>query len=167
MADKTLEAAGPVAARQPGAGPFKVIKPGQGTHVRWGTAIGAGVLTVAGAAFLYEQLRLPFGGNTTLDMALRTLIPVVMVLIVGYLVFWLVGRHRPTVDFLIATEGEMKKVNWSSRKEIIGATKVVIFTVFALGLLLFVADMLFMLMFSLIGVLKIPVWETWFGGAGS
>ena len=163
MADETLSAerprepAGP--ARQPGAAPFKVAKPGQGIHVRWGTAMGAGVIALGGAHFVHRWLSVPFPDN----LWIRYLIPVGLVLAVGYLIFWLVGKRRGSVDFMIATEGEMKKVNWSSRKEVMGATKVVIFTVLAMGFLLCVVDLVFMLFFSAIGVLKIPIWQSWFG----
>ncbi len=150
----------PEAPRQP-ASPLKIYKPGQGMHVRWGTAIGGGILALAGAQFLYEWLRLPFPDN----LVARTLIPVAVIALAAWAIFWLVGQKRGPVDFMIATEGEMKKVNWSSRKEVLGATKVVIFTVMVLGLLLALVDVLFMLLFALIGVLKIPIWETWFGAA--
>jgi preprotein translocase SecE subunit len=63
--------------------------------------------------------------------------------------------NRRVCDFLIATDGEMKKVNWSSRREITGSTKVVIFVVVALGLFLFFVDILLMLFFSEIKVLRI------------
>ncbi|OHB45836.1 MAG: preprotein translocase subunit SecE [Planctomycetes bacterium GWC2_49_10] len=57
------------------------------------------------------------------------------------------------VDFLIAGEGEMKKVNWSSRKEIIASTMVVIFVVMAMSCIMAVADVGFTWFFSEIGVL--------------
>jgi preprotein translocase SecE subunit len=144
---------------QQSASPLKVYKPGQGKHVRWGTAIGAGVIAVAGARFLYEWLRLPLGDA----LVARTLIPVALMGVAGWLIFWLVFQKHGPVDFMIATEGEMKKVNWSSRKEVLGATKVVIFTVLTMGIMLFVVDTLFMLAFSGMGVLKIPLWQSWFG----
>src|SRR3712207_7866772 len=37
------------------------------------------------------------------------------------------------VDFLIATDSEMKKVNWTSRRELIGSTKVVIVFMFLIA----------------------------------
>ena len=45
------------------------------------------------------------------------------------LTYWVVGVNRKANDFFIATEGEMKKVNWSTRAEVIRSTKVVIVTV--------------------------------------
>jgi preprotein translocase SecE subunit len=147
------------AARQPAAAPFRIFKPGQGLHVRWLTAAGAGIIILSGGHFVYTWLRLPFGEN----LWARYLIPVALILLGAYLVYWLVGKRPSSVDFMIATEGEMKKVNWSTRKEVLGATKVVIFTVLALGFLLSLVDLLFILFFSWIGVLKLPVWQRLFG----
>ena len=57
------------------------------------------------------------------------------------------------VDFLIATDSEMKKVNWTSRRELIGSTKVVIVFMFFIAFLLFVIDILFGYLMHWIGVL--------------
>jgi preprotein translocase subunit SecE len=62
--------------------------------------------------------------------------------------------NRKSSDFMIATEGEMKKVSWSSRREVIGSTKVVILFTIALACFLFVVDLAFQTLFSAIGVLK-------------
>lgn len=72
----------------------------------------------------------------------------------GVAVYWVVGLNRKANDFFIATEGEMKKVNWSSRQEVVRSTKVVIVTVFLLSVLLFLADVAFMETFSFIKVLE-------------
>ena len=48
----------------------------------------------------------------------------------------------------------MKKVSWSSKREVIGSTKVVILFTVLLGVLLFVVDVLFQTLFKNIGVLK-------------
>ncbi|MBS3820407.1 MAG: preprotein translocase subunit SecE [Planctomycetes bacterium] len=71
---------------------------------------------------------------------------------VATLVLWLVNRPR-TADFLIATEGEMKKVSWSSRKEVIGSTKVVIVTTFILAAILFIVDLVFATLFRAMNVM--------------
>ena len=69
-------------------------------------------------------------------------------------------------DFMIATEGEMKKVNWSSRREILGSTKVVILFTVLFAVILFVVDIVFMSFFSGIGVLREApsVWQMLTGG---
>ncbi len=68
--------------------------------------------------------------------------------------YWLVGVKPGTVDFLVATDGEMKKVNWSTRKEIIGSTQVVIVAAVLIAGILFVIDLAFSNFFKLIGVLE-------------
>ncbi|MCK4602752.1 MAG: preprotein translocase subunit SecE [Phycisphaerae bacterium] len=68
--------------------------------------------------------------------------------------FWVVNRPR-SADFLIATEGEMKKVSWSSKKEIVGSTKVVIVTTFMLAAILFSVDILFQVLFQWMGIMGV------------
>lgn len=157
----------PPAAPRPaarGGGPvswFHVVKQGQGTHVRWGTAIGAGFFALALANFVWNRMQLyAFAEN---NFFIRAGIPVVVLVAAAWFIFWLVGRSPTVVDFMIATEGEMKKVNWSTRKEVWGATKVVIVTVLSLAILLFVVDMLFIFFFAGIGVLKFDVMRQLFG----
>jgi preprotein translocase SecE subunit len=43
-------------------------------------------------------------------------------------------------DFLIATDREMKKVNWTSRKELTGSTRIVIIFMFSIAFFLFTVD---------------------------
>ena len=63
-----------------------------------------------------------------------------------------VVNSKRAADFMIATEGEMKKVSWSSRKEIIGSTKVVIVTSLLMGVILFLVDLLFHKIFQFLKV---------------
>jgi preprotein translocase SecE subunit len=78
------------------------------------------------------------------------------VLIVGgtLLIYWLVGARPGTSEFLIATDGEMKKVNWSTRKNIIDSTWVVIGYSVLLAVGLFLVDLMFRQFFHLIRVLE-------------
>jgi len=132
---------------------MRIYKPGQGYHTRLGTAIGIGVLAVTGAAFLLEELG-------TLTLSPTYLLPVQygvtfgFIVVMALLVYWITGVKRSTNDFFIATEGEIKKVRWSTRKEVTRSTKVVIVAVVLLGAFLFLWDLLFMVFFSTIGVLK-------------
>lgn len=144
-----------------GAGsPFRIFKPGQGKWVRWGTAAGVTALAIAGAGFLREQIRqFAFADN----VYVLALAPVAFLLVIAYLTYWALGRNETIVNFMIATEGEMKKVNWSSRREVWGATKVVIVAVLALSFVLFVVDIIFMIFFSSIGVLRMDIVERFFG----
>jgi len=144
---------------------LRIYKQGQGFYIRVGTAIGAGVLIVAGAVFLYNEL----GGGGWMSRDSRHFLPIQwgvttgFIVIMGAFIYWLVGRSRKINDFFIATEGEMKKVSWSTRKEVVRSTKVVIISVIILGVFLFLCDMIFILIFSSINVLKGPGLERLFG----
>jgi len=79
----------------------------------------------------------------------------ILVLIIGaILIYWMVGLRPPSVDFLVSTDGEMKKVNWSTRREIMGSTWVVIGATFLISLLIFVCDIGLQAFFTAIGVLQ-------------
>lgn len=136
------------------AGGLRLYKPSQGYHTRLGTAIGGGLLAVAGAVFVFNEL------SRDIDPGARYALPVMygsavaFMLVMGALLYWIVGLNRKANEFFIATEGEMKKVNWSTRQEIVKSTKVVIFCVVVLSVFLFAADLLFMVLFSAIGVLQ-------------
>ena len=73
---------------------------------------------------------------------------------VSYRTAWRMMNKPSNVDFLIATDSEMKKVNWTTRKELIGSTKVVIFFVILISLILFLLDLLFGYFFQMIKVLE-------------
>ncbi|MFQ5501798.1 MAG: preprotein translocase subunit SecE [Phycisphaerae bacterium] len=131
---------------------FEVYKPGQGQNTRLWTAVGVGALVCWFAYFLYQKLAIPDFGEY--GQVVQVVVAVVVIAAFGLLAYWLLGLNKKVCDFLIATEGEMKKVNWTSRKEIIGSTKVVIFVLASLSILLFVVDIFFMGFFTYIGVLK-------------
>ena len=130
--------------------PLELYKPGQGTVMRWCTAAAAGVLSVWFCATLSSYLTV-----FRLSEWLVIFIPVIVLVGLGVMIFRLAGQNPRFSDFLIATEGEMKKVNWSTRREVLGATKVVIVLILVLGLILFLVDVAFMSFFAWIGVLKV------------
>ena len=164
----------PKAARSPsekparkagGTSPFRIFKPGQGAYVRWGTAAGLGIISVAGADFVFKRMALL---NLKDMLWVRFFVPVAVVVALFYLIYHFVGRGETVVNFMIATESEMKKVNWSTRREVIGATKIVIVTTLALAAILFFVDILFMVFFSWIDVLQVDLIGNIFGsGEGS
>ncbi len=78
---------------------------------------------------------------------------VVVILIGAALLLYFVSMSPKTGEFLIATDGEMKKVNWSTRKEVVGSTWVVVTTCFLMAGLLFVVDFGLASFFGLIGVI--------------
>ena len=78
-----------------------------------------------------------------------------LLLILGAgMTWWLVGIRQPTVEFLIATDGEMKKVNWSTRKDVTASTWVVVMWSVLLAFGLFGVDFVFSQFFKLVGVLQ-------------
>lgn len=132
---------------------MQIYKRNQGKYTRVTSAVAGVVLSGWGCYALVQKL----GGS--IDKPLLGVdaiywqfgIPVLLLVGLLLLIFWLVNRPR-NADFLIATEGEMKKVSWSSRKEVIGSTKVVIVTTFIMAALLFLVDFLFANLFRLINV---------------
>ena len=150
---KAFEAGHRLAGAGARRGFFDVYKPGQGFHTRVWSAVGAGSLVLWFAFFLYEKLG-TVATNPNTARLWQVGIWVTVILIFGLLGYWLLALNRKVCDFLIATEGEMKKVNWTTRKDIIGSTKVVVIMVLFMGSLLFVVDMFFMTFFNSIGVLK-------------
>jgi len=136
----------------PAGGFFDMYKPGQGYYTRVWSGVGYGVLVCWFAYFLYEKLDLL--GTAATAKYVQVGVPVAVIIALGLVGYWALARNQKICDFLIATEGEMKKVNWTSRKEIIGSTKVVVFVVIALSIILFVVDIFFMLFFNAIGILK-------------
>lgn len=143
-------------APKPARGGLRLYKPGQGYYTRLGTAIGAGILIVWGAFFLLDELGALLDPNASYYLPVQYGVAVGFILVLGVVLYWVVGLSRRTNDFFIATEGEMKKVNWSTRQEVVRSTKVVIVTVVLMAAFLFLADVLFMEFFSLIRVLKTP-----------
>lgn len=77
----------------------------------------------------------------------------IVLVIGGVLIYWYVGANRKSVDFLIATDGEMKKVNWSTRKNIQNSTYVVIAVTFLIAGVIFIFDIMLQSASQFIGLL--------------
>lgn len=75
---------------------------------------------------------------------------------------WRVVNLPPFADFLIATEAELNKVSWTTRKRLIQDTVVVLATVLLLTVFLFFMDLFWMtvLRWKPIGVLKLDQQST-------
>jgi preprotein translocase SecE subunit len=135
-----------------GGGFFTVYKPHQGTATRWGTAAGAGLIVLYMSLSIYDLLQ---GQSNYLQSHMTTLYLVTggFMAALAIFTFWFMNRQQ-SVDFLIATDNEMKKVNWTSRKELIGSTKVIILFMFSIAIFLFLSDIVFGYFFYFIHVLK-------------
>jgi preprotein translocase subunit SecE len=138
---------------------FHVYKRGQGYWTRVGSAAAAGLIVLLTLEFLYTHLNVWLTpDNATVHQVsmakLGTLaICGAFLLASAILVFYLLNKPD-YADFLIATDSEMKKVNWTSRRELIGSTKVVIVFMFLIASLLFLFDLFFGYLFYAMTVLK-------------
>jgi len=139
---------------------FTIYKSGQGYWTRMGTVGGALLIALLTETFLYQQLPVLFAPVYGSDehghaLVMRTTYAICAAFLAGFalLVFYLINRPN-NADFLIATDSEMKKVNWTSREELIGSTKVVIGFMFLIAFMLFGLDVLFGYFFKLLTVLK-------------
>ena len=136
-----------------GGGLFKQYKPDQGKWTRLGTFVGSGGLIAWGAKFLFDRLSI-YEGDEAWRLLITTGIPIAFAVLFGAFAWWITYGGRNSGDFMIATEGEMKKVSWSSKREVIGSTRVVILFTVLMAVFLFIIDLAFQTLFSNIGVLK-------------
>jgi preprotein translocase SecE subunit len=128
-----------------------IKKPGQGYWTRMLSAIGAGVMLLACLAWLWNELQGAFTEDST-RTTVQAIVACLIVLGGGGLFYWIMNKDK-VVDFFIATESEMRKVNWPAKRELIGSTWVVICGAVFMAVLLVVIDVCFTLFFSEIGIL--------------
>jgi preprotein translocase SecE subunit len=128
------------------------LKPMQGQRVRRATMLGIILLVGAGIYSLYNH-----GTLNTVDRNWSVVIPFTnyvqpllpdvkytLPLLIVAAGLWLAFRvvHLPVfADFLIATEAELNKVSWPTRKSVVQDTIVVLTTVLMLTVFLFLVDM--------------------------
>jgi preprotein translocase subunit SecE len=121
---------------------FDVYKRGQGKYTRLCSAFGAALVVGLGCLQLYKKLQ-----AWDLGLWIETMVPAGLFVALGLLIFLLV--NKPTIaDFMVAAESEMKKVSWSSRKEIAVSTFIVIVLVILLAIFLGVTDLSFQVIFD-------------------
>jgi preprotein translocase SecE subunit len=149
-------------ASSQGGGFFSLYKPGQGYWTRLGTGVTAAVLVTLIGQFLYTNLATRTALDTTTGPHGELVYGfpywkagiVGAVVLPAAIVIWRILNKPTIVDFFIATESEMKKVNWTTRKDLIGSTKVVIFFMLLIAAVLFVMDIFFGYFFFIVRVLK-------------
>ena len=148
---------------------FTIYKKGQGSWTRICSAAAAGMIILLTANFIWVNLpplirdyfESPTATTAEISVAetkiTRLTLAVCAVFVLGSA--WLVWKlmNKPAnADFLIATDSEMKKVNWTSRRELVGSTKIVIIFVLLITVILFVIDIMFGYVFYWLTVLKHP-----------
>lgn len=129
-----------------------IYKNGQGYYTRICTGIAFATLVAMGAWWVQTELNgVDFGFP---PIYARGGSAVLICTVFGLLGYWLIGRRARSVDFLVATEGEMKKVNWSTRREVTGSTVIVVLLSFLIAVLCAVFDLVFAWFFTIIDVLE-------------
>lgn len=126
---------------------FGVYKPNQGRLVRQFTFFGVAILAAFGCITL---------ANGPLGVSAKP-VQVGVPLAVWVVSCWVAyrGVNIPRfADFLISVESELEKVTWPLRQEVIQATVVVLVTMFFLGAFLFVVDLVWQQLFSLVGFVE-------------
>jgi len=151
------EEAGTNLSADPGKEPprgLSVYKAGQGYYTRLGTVVGVSLVSLLGLLWAWDYLKfVRIGDVNPLYVAAGGAIAIGAV--ITAFTYYIVFVKPRSVDFLIATEGEMKKINWSTRREIVGSTSAVIFTAFFLALFCWVLELIFVWFFQLIRVLDV------------
>jgi preprotein translocase subunit SecE len=147
---------GPVSAPAAAHGPgfFHIYKPGQGYWTRMGTVAGSALVILLVGNFFYTYMPTWIPPLATRKGVLVGIVLGIMAAL-SVAVFAIINKPG-NADFLIATDSEMKKVNWTSRRELIGSTKVVVIFLLIVMVLLFGIDIFFGYLFYFLRVLKQP-----------
>lgn len=149
--------------------PFSYYKKTEGTTIRVVAAVSLLLIVLYGCYALYSFVppidtnydppRDTFWGTGwsmpffDVKITYGLLISFVLFVLIGLLVYlWILNKPK-TGDFLIETEGELKKVSWPSRQQYMGSSIAVIVSVVLLGLFLLFADKI--LQWLLRGLLKL------------
>ena len=128
-----------------------IRKFGQGYWTRMMSVVGFGLVAVLGAIWIWRMLDTVSVGFPSIYLASG--VSVLFLAMVGATLWWFVGWNTRSVDFLVATEGEMKKVNWSTKHELVGSTVVVIAVVIIISLFCWLFDFIFSTLFVWMKVL--------------
>ena len=143
-------------------------KPNQGVYARAIAGVGGGIMAVFGAYQLHGALiNLP-----AVAPGAKFVVPITYGLLASLLIFAVLGGaialivtgaaigvkkidrfSAASVDFLIETEAELRKVSWPSREELTGSTSVVVFVTIILGIYIVVVDKTVSIIMQRLGIL--------------
>lgn len=125
----------------------RLHKRNQGRLVRQLTCLAIWIF-VGASAWQFQRLYL---GRLIENQLIGYLLAVLLGAIGAWIGYRLVNWPR-FADFLISVEAELNKVSWPSKKELIRASLVVIFTILFMSALLFFYDAFWRFLFETIGV---------------
>lgn len=142
----------------------KTYKKGQGLRARRATMlatigiVGCGIWVHTQHKNFFAsapwEIQLPYGiGGSVVVLWLPSLS---LTVVIGAATIWLAYRlvnFPKFADFLIATEAEMSKVTWMTRKRLIQDTIVVLVTVFLMSIFLLAMDFIWSFLLTQLGVL--------------
>jgi len=127
---------------------FDIYKRGQGKYTRLCSVFAGAIIVGAGCWRLYRKLGVWLTGlSANTAMWVEMMVPVGLFVTLSLFLLWLVNKHS-VANFMIAAEGVMKKVSWSSKQEIAVSTVIVIVVVVSMALLLGVTDITFRTFFT-------------------
>ncbi len=130
-----------------------IYKRGQGYWTRTVSGVAAAIVILMGAMWLWDHL-----GNVRLfgfePMYVQGAVAILIVGFFGAMAYYLIATKPKVVDFMIATEGEMKKVNWSSRSELFAMTRAVLSLVVFVAVVIWLLDLGFAYIFQAANVLE-------------
>ncbi len=138
---------------------LEFYKKGQGSISRLLSLVSGGLLIVWGGYALWVKLQGTGAANVMsfevphigLEINLALVISVVVV-VLGWLgLVWLLNRPR-SVDLLVETESEMRKISWPSKQEAWNSSIVVVVTVLVMMGLLFFYDVMLNMILSFLFV---------------
>jgi len=127
---------------------FDIYKRGQGKYTRLCSGFAMALVVGLGCLRIFSKLEaVSWGLSNRATLWIATMVPAGLFVVLAFVIFWL--ANKPSVaNFMIAAEGEMKKVSWSSRQEIAVSTFIVIVVVVIMGVLLGATDLGFRTLFS-------------------
>lgn len=133
---------------------LEIYKTGQGKYARsLAYLLGAG-LVVFGGIRLFATINVPgqawAEGVPIIGEVSAYKVIAAATILFGFLLLHLLLNRPASVDLLIDTEQELKKVSWPSRREVQNATIVVVLTTFALALVLYGSDAFLHWIFQLV-----------------
>ena len=141
---------------------METYKSGQGSFARLAASLALLLAAILGVQELYSWIANPGGETALIPGAVFSDLPLLgvplswkLLLCVAILVglVYLLRRYltRPsTVDMLIETELELKKVSWPTKDESISATWVVIFVTLLITFTLFAFDFVLQRVFEMV-----------------
>jgi len=122
---------------------FGIYKSNQGRMVRQFTFFAVAVIAAFGCMTLAN------GPLMSSAKSVQVGVPLLIWLFVCWVAFRMVNIPR-FADFLVSVESELEKVTWPTRHEVVQATIVVLCMMFFLGVFLFLVDLIWTWLFSVI-----------------